>query len=149
MRLEKYQDTVKMGELLEIYTDGASRGNPGPAAISFVFVKDEQIIHQHKEYIGETTNNVAEYTAIILALKKAKSFTRWSIVLYSDSQLVINQINKIYRIRKQHLEDLCKRVYEEAQFFEDVSFRYRSRNNKFIKKCDYLCSEVLNANGFS
>ena len=70
---------IKRGDILEIYVDGASRGNPGPAAWSFIFVKDNQIIHQNSGYIGNATNNTAEYKAIINALNEAEKYTRWQV----------------------------------------------------------------------
>ena len=140
---------VKRDDILEIYTDGASRGNPGPAAIAFIFVKDGEIIYRYSDYIGEATNNVAEYKAILTALKVARNFTRWRVKVYSDSQLVIRQINKTYRIRKEHLAELCGNIYEEIRFFDEVSFMYRRRENKFIRICDEMCSKILEKNGLT
>ena len=60
---------------------------------------------------------------------------------------MINQINGVYRIRKEHLEKLCGEVYDETKFYEKVEFRHRSRNNEYIRMCDKICNEILSKNG--
>jgi len=85
---------VKKGSILKIYVDGASRGNPGPAASAFLYVHNENIIHDECVFIGTATNNTAEYQAIIKALKVAERFSQGHIQGYSDSDLAIQQINK-------------------------------------------------------
>ncbi len=104
---------IKRDNILKIYTDGASRNNPGPAACAFIFLKngDEPPIKEYVEYLGDTTNNVAEYTAIIRALESATEYTRWTVVVYSDSKLVISHINGIYRVKKKHLRELLKKIF--------------------------------------
>ena len=139
---------VKRGDILEIYVDGASRGNPGPAAWSFIFVKDNQTIHQKSGYLGNATNNTAEYNAIINALKEAEKYTRWHVKVYSDSQLAVRQINKEYRIKKAHLSDLCDKIYNQIRKFEKVKFLHVGRNNPFIQVCDSLCNNHLDDMGF-
>ena len=110
--MSKYKiNPIKQRDILEIYVDGASRGNIGPSSSAFIFVKDSDIIYQKSDYIGEATNNIAEYQAIINALEEAEKFSRWHIKIYSDSELVIRQINKIYRIKAKHLSKLCAEVY--------------------------------------
>ena len=139
---------IKPRDVLEIYVDGASRGNPGPAAWSFIFVKDSQTIHQKSGYIGNTTNNTAEYNAIINALQEAEKYTRWHVKVYSDSQLAIRQINKEYRIKKAHLSELCNKIYNQRRKFEKVEFLHVPRNNPFIQDCDSLCNSCLDDKGF-
>ena len=143
----KQKNPVKKGDVLYIFTDGASRGNPGHAAIAFLFgtVKNGvwQEIYRHKEYIGETTNNVAEYRAIIKALELAKKYSRWEIIVHSDSELVIKQIKKEYRIKADHLAELCEKIYEKTKFFDQVEFRHVPRENRHIQECDRLCNIML------
>jgi len=141
MKLEKKQ--IKKGEVIEIYTDGASRGNPGPAAWAYIFVKDRNIIHQNCGYIGRATNNTAEYLAIINALKDAEKYTRRQIKIFSDSELVIKQIKKEYRINKPHLSQLCSEVYSLMKKFEKVEFSNVRRENGFVRQTDMLCNECL------
>ena len=140
------KNPIKREDRLKIYTDGASRGNRGPSAYAFVFVKDDNIFHQKSEFVGESTNNTAEYEAVIHALEEAEKYTRWRIEVYSDSELVIKQINKEYRIKKEHLSKLCDKVYSLRRKFEEVKFRAVRRNNKFVKEADKLCNKCLDEN---
>ena len=144
--MKDYQ--IKSGDILEIYVDGACRGNPGPSASSFIFVKIKKVIHEKSEYIGNATNNIAEYTAILKALKEAEKFTRGEIKLYSDSQLAIKQINKEWRITKPYLSDLCNKIYKQREKFVKVEFFKVGRNNSFIQKCDLLGNKCLDEKGF-
>ena len=128
---------------LDVYTDGASRGNPGPAAYGFVFVKDNGIIFEDSGTLGKTTNNTAEYYAILSALKKAQEFSRESVTVYSDSELVIKQINHQYRITKPHLAKLRAELATEEKKFTDIHFRNVPRENRFIRRCDELCNQAL------
>lgn len=129
---------------MRIFTDGASRGNPGPAAIGYIFVINSKQWHSGSKFIGRNTNNQAEYLAIVEALKEARKFTKGKIKLYSDSELVINQINRDYQIKKDHLSQLCRKVHELVVMFEKVSFYYVTRENQFIRQADSLCNECLN-----
>ena len=102
---------------LKVFCDGGARGNPGPAAIGFV-VQDStgSVIHQHGEFIGSTTNNVAEYRAVIAALEwliKNKStfhFELLTLNFYLDSALVVNQLNGLFKIKQAHLRELVLQV---------------------------------------
>jgi len=135
---------------MEIYVDGASRGNRGPSAYAYIYVKKgEGVVHQNYGFLGTQTNNMAEYKAIINALREAEKFSRWNIELFSDSELVINQINGDYRIRAKHLSDLCNEVYGSCEKFENVKFFHVSRNHPNIMKCDSLCNKCLNEMGFN
>jgi len=129
--------------LLEVYTDGASRGNPGPAAYGFIFVRNNEIIFEEAKPMGTTTNNTAEYYAIISALKRAQEFATGSVIVYSDSELVIKQINNQYRITKPHLAQLRAELAIEEKKFTDIHFRNVPRENPFIRRCDELCNQAL------
>lgn len=130
---------------LKIYVDGASRGNPGPSAWAFILINQNgEKIHEGSGFIGKTTNNVAEYTAIINSLRVAKKFTNSSIEVFSDSQLVIKQMNKEYKINKPHLLRLYKEAVELSQKFENVKFFHVRRTNPFVVLCDTLCNKRLN-----
>jgi len=140
---------VKRGDILKIYTDGAARGNPGPAAYAFIFVHDDAIIHKGFGYIGTATNNTAEYKAIINALKVAEKFHRGRLQIFSDSNLAVQQINKKWRINYPHLSEMCSQVYQLREKYEKVEFFYVSRKNPYIQKCDELCNSQLDKEGFS
>ena len=139
---------TKRGNTLKIYTDGAARGNPGPAAYAFLFALGDDVIHKGYGYIGTATNNVAEYQAIINALKTAEKYHKGHLQIFSDSNLAIKQINKKWKINYPHLLKLCNEVYKLTESYEKVDFFHISRNNPYIKKCDELCNEKLDAEGF-
>jgi len=139
---------IKRGDILKIYTDGAARGNPGPAAYAFMFVHNDAIIHKGFGYIGTATNNTAEYKAIINALKVAEKFHRGHIQIFSDSNLAIQQINRKCKINYPHLSELCSEVYRLSKKYEKVEFFHVSRNNRYIRQCDELCNYVLDKEGF-
>jgi ribonuclease HI len=131
------------GKILKIYTDGAARGNPGPAAYAFLLVYNNDIIHQGSGYIRTATNNTAEYRAIINALKVAEKFHKGHLQIFSDSNLVIQQINKKWKINYPHLSELYNEVYRLLQKYEKVDFFYVGRKNNYIQKCDELCNIQL------
>ena len=139
---------VKKGDKLKIYTDGASRGNPGPAASAFLFVHNDNIIHDKCDFIGTATNNTAEYQAIINALKVAERFSRGYIQVFSDSNLAVQQINKKWKINYPHLSKMCSEVYKLCEKYEQVEFFHVGRNQPYIQKCDKLCNERLDVEGF-
>ena len=105
-----------MHQKLYLYTDGGSRGNPGPAAIGIVIADEKgRILEEHGEYLGTKTNNEAEYYAVIKALELAKKFLPREVVITLDSQLVVNQLKGKYKIRKKHLQELVHRVREREK----------------------------------
>ena len=97
---------------LHIFTDGGARGNPGPAAVGVV-IKDSigGTIHRFGKYIGETTNNTAEYQAIVEALTWVKQWRKVDrIRFFVDSQLIALQLSGLYKVKKAHLQDLVFQV---------------------------------------
>ena len=143
------QKPIKRGDILKIFTDGAARGNPGPAAYAFMFVHDDAIIHKGFGYIGTATNNTAEYKAIINALKVAEKFHRGRLQIFSDSNLAVQQINKKWRINYPHLSEMCSKVYQLREKYEKVEFFHVGRKNPYIQKCDELCNSQLDKEGFN
>ncbi|MDR1412975.1 MAG: reverse transcriptase-like protein, partial [Actinomycetes bacterium] len=85
-------------------TDGGSRGNPGPAGIGFVLTKNDEIICRGGTYIGETTNNVAEYHALIWGLENALDYEVGELSIRADSELVVRQINGSYKVKHPQLK---------------------------------------------
>ena len=124
---------------MKIYTDAGSRGNPGKSACAFVVVKENKITEEHSEFIGVATNNEAEYSAIISALEKIKAK---ELEIISDSQLVVRQLNREYKITKPHLQKL----FEKVQSLIDgrkIKFSHSERENKFISRADELVNLEL------
>lgn len=97
-----------------IFTDGASRGNPGLASYGFTISDDKgNVLHEEGKYIGVTTNNVAEYTAVLEALKYTKKkfgHTPLEIELYADSKLVIEQLAGRFKVKSAHLKPLIEKI---------------------------------------
>ncbi|PIR07176.1 hypothetical protein COY65_00020 [Candidatus Jorgensenbacteria bacterium CG_4_10_14_0_8_um_filter_39_13] len=133
-----------MNEKIIIYTDGGSRGNPGPAAIAAVINNKF-----YSERIGETTNNVAEYKAAIFALKKTKHLLgnkkakKTNLEIRSDSELVINQLNGEYKIKNDDLKPLFIEIWNLKQDFESVKFTSIPREENKI--ADKLVNQTLDS----
>ena len=106
---------------VKAYSDGGARGNPGPAAIG-VLICDEsgESLREHRETIGEATNNVAEYTAVIVGLEQAKELGASEVDYYVDSELVAHQINGKYRIKAPHIRALYQQVKIMMTSFKKV-----------------------------
>jgi ribonuclease HI len=118
-------------DTLVVHCDGAARGNPGPAgAGAYLTTPDGEVVAEVAEGLGETTNNVAEYTAAILGLERAAALGAREVLLRSDSQLLVNQLTGRYRVKTAHLQPLHRRVRELAAGFDRVRFEHvpRERN---------------------
>ncbi|MBN1802583.1 MAG: ribonuclease HI family protein [Candidatus Lokiarchaeota archaeon] len=138
------ENSIKLEKRIEMYVDGASRGNPGPSAYAFILIKEKVgEIHQGYGYIGNQTNNIAEYTAIINGLKVAVKFTTEVLKVYSDSALVVKQLNKQYQVKARHISVLYAEVIKLIKNFKSVEIMHVKRNHQYIKKCDYLCNKCL------
>lgn len=108
--------------------DGASRGNPGPAgAGAQITDEDGVVLAEIAEGLGEATNNVAEYTAVIRGLERAREIGASDVLLRSDSQLLINQLNGRYRVKTPHLQPLHARVRDLAAGFDSVEYEHVRR----------------------
>lgn len=117
---------------IKIHCDGGARGNPGPAASAFVVLDENgQVVHKHGEYIGDTTNNQAEYTAVIMALTWiiASEYNNPSnnITFILDSELVVKQLQGLYKVkdqnlklRKNEIDDLLKNLNVQSITFTNV-----------------------------
>ena len=129
-----------------IYTnsDGGSRGNPGKGAVA-VIVRDEgKILTKYSACVVErVTNNEAEYTSLITALKLAKKITDKEITCCLDSELVVNQLLGKYRVRNPRLLPLFLRVQRLQEGFEKITYKHVSRWNKFQQIVDEMLNEEL------
>ena len=104
-----------MAEVVIAYIDGASRGNPGPAAAGFILNDAAGTQLQAKAFcLGRTTNNVAEYTGIVKALEAAKQIGTKQITVFSDSELLVKQINGEYKVRSEHIRPLFQRAVDST-----------------------------------
>lgn len=127
-----------------IFTDGAARGNPGPAAIG-VILKDEigNAVARISRRLGTTTNNQAEYHAIIAALEKATSLGARQVLLKSDSELVVKQINGNYKIKNTVLRPLYQRVVQLVGSLKSFSISYIPREQN--SEADALANRALDS----
>lgn len=129
---------------LIIYTDGASRGNPGPASYGFT-VSDEQgkLLYEEGKYIGVTTNNVAEYTAVLKALqyvyKKFKNIKQ--INLFADSKLVAEQLSGNFKIKAKHLKPIIEQIKILSIELGGATFSHVPRSRNTL--ADKLANEAL------
>jgi len=134
-----------LNKFVKIYTDGACRPNPGQGAIGILILNEKnQELATCKKCIGYTTNNRAEYHALIQGLELALGYCTWKAVCYSDSSLMIDQLNHGCRIKDGELLKLNKNVRAtEIQFRDEVDYRYTSQDNPYIKRADKLAKEAL------
>ncbi len=130
-------DNTITEDTIIIHTDGSSKGNPGEAKIG-VIIKDAsgQILHKIQKEIGISTNNQSEYTAVIEALRFALDKGYKKIILRSDSELIINQINNVYKISNTVLNTLYKEVKELEKRLDFIKFIHVRR--EFNKEADLL-----------
>jgi ribonuclease HI len=127
--------------MYNVYTDGASRGNPGPSSCAFVIYKDDTLLCEKAEFLGIATNNQAEYMGIIRALQTLTEMKAYDIVIFSDSELVVKQLNKEYQVKSQHLQKLFKQAQSLISGVFPIQFQHipRSKNSK----ADELCNQAL------
>lgn len=125
-----------------IYTDGAARGNPGPAAIGAT-IKDEtgKLIATISRRSGITTNNQAEYHSITAALEKAIDLGARYVELYSDSELVVNQLNGRYKVKKVALRPLYQKIIQLIGALEGFHIAYIPREQN--TEADSLANKAL------
>lgn len=130
---------------LKIFTDGGARGNPGPAACG-VIIKDEndKVIGKFSKYLGERTNNQAEYEGVILALTEAQKFGQVEIAFYLDSLLVVNQLKGSYKVKEPELQKLFVKIWNLSQKFKKITYTHVPRAMNAL--ADRLVNEELDKN---
>ena len=127
---------------LTVNVDGGARGNPGPAAIGVVIRDpDGLILDEHGERIGDATNNVAEYTALIRGIQRAAELGATELDLVGDSELVVRQVEGKYKVKKPGLKPLHAEVKQALSAFEQWSIRHVRREQN--AEADRLVNEVL------
>jgi len=127
-----------------IYSDGGSRGNPGPSASGFVVMNQyEHVLHEGGMYLGITTNNQAEYHGVRLGLERALEMGVKTVDFRIDSMLVVNQLKGIYSIKNRELWPIHERIQELVTHFEKVTFTHVKR--EFNQLADGMVNKILNA----
>jgi ribonuclease HI len=129
--------------VLTIHTDGASRGNPGAAAYAYVIEQDGELLIEEAGCLGQMTNNQAEYTALVRALEHALEIGgHHRVIVNSDSELMVKQMNGEYRVKNEELRDLYAQACALRKRFDGaVSIRHVRRAQN--KRADELCNEAL------
>lgn len=131
-----------MSKKLIIYTDGGARNNPGPAGIGAVLMdENKKVIAEISEYIGLATNNQAEYKALLAAIRKAQELKAEEIEFYLDSELVVKQMNREYKVRDKDLAQIFLKIYNISLGFKKISFAHVPR--ELNKEADKLVNEAI------
>ena len=132
---------IQENEVATIYIDGASRGNPGSSAIGIVIIDAKGNKRKIKKYLGIHTNNQAEYHALITALASAKKLKKKDLTIFTDSQLLANQVNRLWKVRDAEIKALYQEAIGLISGFKKVKLRHIPR--RLNKEADRLANEAL------
>lgn len=128
--------------MFKIYTDGGSRGNPGPSGAGGVIIDPTgKILSEISEFLGERTNNYAEYKALHLTLLRAKSLDILSVDVFMDSKLIVEQLNGNYQVKNESLKVIYLQIKELLNSFEKVTFTHVYREHN--KHADSLVNRAI------
>jgi ribonuclease HI len=126
---------------LTIFTDGGSRGNPGPAAYAYVIQQPGEPDIEERCFLGRSTNNIAEYTGLVKALEHARRLGASRVTVFSDSELMVKQMNGEYRVKNEGLLPLYQQAVQLRKGFAFAAIRHVRR--EFNKQADRLCNEAM------
>ena len=127
---------------LIIYTDGGARGNPGPAAVgAVIYDESKKELERFSKYIGERTNNQAEYEAVIMGLEEAKKMDVCEVDFYLDSELVVNQLKQTFKVKNKELAPLFVKAWNLSIGLKKVNYFHVTRERN--KEADKLVNKVL------
>lgn len=136
---------MKKDKLL-IYIDGAARGNPGPAGIGVVILdENNKRVKDYYKYVGETTNNVAEYNALIYGLQEAHMLGSKDVVLHMDSELVAKQLKGEFRVKNSNIKPLFEQAIHLINGFQKIEIKLIDRT--LNKEADKLANKAINLSG--
>jgi ribonuclease HI len=129
-------------EQLIIYTDAASRGNPGKAGIGIIIYNSKgEVLHQEAQYIGKATNNIAEYIAVIYGLQEGIIRKAKNLTIYTDSELLVRQIDGQYQIKNHFLRNLFSLIKHLSTGFEKLTIKHINREKN--KEADQLANKAI------
>jgi len=127
---------------ITIYVDGAARGNPGPAGAGAVLTDSKgKVVAEICRYLGETTNNQAEYRALLLALKRAGDFGALRVNIFSDSELIVRQISGEYKVKNEGLRPIFQDVMKILRDLGDYNIKHIPRERN--KRADQLANLAI------
>ena len=129
---------------IQIFTDGAARGNPGPAGIGVVIRNDAKVMLEVADYIGKATNNVAEYMAFIRGLEEALDMDEKTVEVYCDSELLVKQINGEYKVKNEGLIPLFHHALSLVKKFKHCRVYHTIREEN--KHADRLANKGIDEN---
>jgi ribonuclease HI len=131
---------------LRVNVDGGARGNPGPAAIAAVVHEPGgEVLEEQSETIGEATNNVAEYRALLLGIERASALGAVALELIGDSELIVRQVKGDYKVKDETLRGLHRQVLQALEGFEEWTIRHVRRDEN--AEADRLVNEELDRTG--
>jgi ribonuclease HI len=129
---------------LMIFSDGGARGNPGPAAIAFMIRSETgETLTTYASTVGVSTNNQAEYKALLAALDTAASLKAEKVTCHLDSELVVKQLSGEYKVKSRELKELWQRIQELKKRFIEVKFVNVPRTHTIIQEVDTLVNVAL------
>jgi len=143
---EQDHQTSKGGRDIKvtIYSDGGARGNPGDAAYAYLICSDDgRIIKEDSRYIGRTTNNEAEYSGLLAALKAAWDLGATEVEVIMDSELVIKQMRGEYRVKAANLRPYADEARKRVLGFEKVRFVHVRRDDPMVTRADAMLNQEL------
>ncbi|MDD5318018.1 MAG: ribonuclease HI family protein [Candidatus ainarchaeum sp.] len=139
---------ASVARAITAYCDGASRGNPGEAALGVIIADSAgKTLLERRERIGKKTNNEAEYIAIARALELASAYSTGNVTVYSDSEVAVRQLKGEYKVKSKNLLPLVKAVMAREKKFEKVTYEHHPREARLAKRADALANEALGARG--
>jgi ribonuclease HI len=134
---------------LIVYSDGASRGNPGPAAAAFIaLTEDGKVVQKRTKHLGVKTNNQAEYLALIYAVESVSGLAD-QLICRMDSQLVVRQLNGQYAVKDPALKTLWERASCLMRTFRKVVFVHVPRTDKHVQEVDKMANQALDKARYS
>ncbi len=129
---------------LKLYSDGGARGNPGPAAIAYLILTEkDELITSQSSYLGNRTNNQAEYEALMAGLEAAAAMEASDIICHLDSELVCRQLTGEYKVKNSELQKLWGKARKLIRGFRTVAFVSVPRTNRYIEEADRLVNKTL------
>ena len=135
-----------MGKKIYLYVDGAARGNPGPAGIGVVlFDENKKRIKDFYKFLGNTTNNIAEYNALIYGLQEALAIGAKEVVVNLDSELVALQLKGEYRVKNLKLKPLFEQAVHMLDKLDKIEVKHIDRKEN--KEADKLANKAINLSG--
>jgi ribonuclease HI len=130
----------------KLFTDGGSRGNPGPSASAYILEDATgKVIDTGAAFIGENTNNVAEYSALLMGMISARKLGVSELFVFADSQLMIRQIKQEYKIKNDTLKELANLVWQASLVFDRLEYTHIKRTENEI--ADQLVNQILDEMG--